>query len=126
MTQLAVFALLSSAVLLAAPATIRRMDGTRIPVKEADDFARKTLAAAHVTGAQIAFVDRGKPGVERGLWPASPGSGVAHEPRDHHLGGVDYHQRQNLCLVGQGEIGIGARLQQTLHGSAIVLERGKD
>ena len=60
MTQLAVFALLGSAVLLAAPATIRRLDGTRIPLKEADDFARKTLAAARVTGAQIAIVDRGK------------------------------------------------------------------
>ena len=60
MTQLAVFALLGSAVLLAVPATIRRLDGTRIPLKEADDFARQTLAAAHVTGAQIAIVDRGK------------------------------------------------------------------
>ncbi len=60
MTQLAVFALLGSGALLAAPPAIRRLDGTRISTKEAADFARKTLAAAHVTGAQIAIVDRGK------------------------------------------------------------------
>lgn len=39
---------------------IRRLDGTTISVAEAEAFARKTLAEAHVTGAQIAVVDRGR------------------------------------------------------------------
>ena len=45
-----------------APSTssIRRLDGTTISVAEADAFARKTLEAAHVTGAQIAVLDRGQ------------------------------------------------------------------
>jgi CubicO group peptidase (beta-lactamase class C family) len=43
----------------AQPASIRRLDGTTISVAEAETFARKTLDAAHVTGAQIAVVDRG-------------------------------------------------------------------
>ena len=43
----------------AAPATIRRLDGTTITTAKAESFARETLAAAHVTGAQIAVLDRG-------------------------------------------------------------------
>lgn len=39
---------------------ITRLDGTRLPVAEADAFARKTLAAARVTGAQIAVLVEGK------------------------------------------------------------------
>ncbi len=41
-------------------ASIRRLDGSRISAKEADSFARKTLEAAHVTGAQIAVLDDGR------------------------------------------------------------------
>jgi len=49
------------AATLAQPAgTIRRLDGSTISFAQADSFARKTLAAAHVTGAQIAIVDRGR------------------------------------------------------------------
>jgi len=45
----------------ATPASsIRRLDGTTIAVTEAEVFARKTLDAAHVTGAQIAVLDRGQ------------------------------------------------------------------
>ena len=45
----------------ATPASsIRRLDDTTIPVAEAEAFARKTLDAAHVTGAQIAVLDRGQ------------------------------------------------------------------
>jgi CubicO group peptidase (beta-lactamase class C family) len=39
---------------------IRRLDGTTISVAEAEAYARKTLAEAHVTGAQIAVVDKGR------------------------------------------------------------------
>ncbi len=46
--------------IFAAEPSIRRLDGSRIPVQEAEDFARRTLAEAHVTGAQIAVIDRGK------------------------------------------------------------------
>jgi CubicO group peptidase (beta-lactamase class C family) len=42
------------------PASIRRLDGTRITTAEAESFAQKTLDAAHVTGAQIAVLDRGR------------------------------------------------------------------
>ena len=52
--------LLLAASLSAAPPFIRRLDGSRLPVAQAEAFALKTLAEAHVTGAQIAFVDRGK------------------------------------------------------------------
>jgi hypothetical protein len=41
------------------PAAIRRLDGTTIATAEAESFARKTLDAAHVTGAQIAVLDDG-------------------------------------------------------------------
>jgi CubicO group peptidase (beta-lactamase class C family) len=41
-------------------ASIRRLDGTTISVADAEGFARATLTAAHVTGAQIAVVDKGK------------------------------------------------------------------
>jgi CubicO group peptidase (beta-lactamase class C family) len=42
------------------PTSIRRLDGTSITTAEAESFARKTLEAAHVTGAQIVIIDQGK------------------------------------------------------------------
>ena len=42
------------------PASIRRLDGTKISTAKAEAFARKTLDDANVTGAQIAVVDKGK------------------------------------------------------------------
>ena len=42
------------------PASIRRLDGSTITAAEAEAFARKTLEAAHVTGAQIVVLDRGR------------------------------------------------------------------
>jgi len=41
-------------------ASIRRLDGTTITIAQAEAFARKTLEEAHVTGAQIAVIDRGR------------------------------------------------------------------
>jgi CubicO group peptidase (beta-lactamase class C family) len=46
--------------LAAAPASIRRLDGSKITVAEAESFAKKTLEANHVTGAQIAVLDNGQ------------------------------------------------------------------
>src|SRR5437763_75028 len=40
--------------------TIRRLDGSHISTADAESFARETLAAAHVTGAQIAVLDQGR------------------------------------------------------------------
>ena len=40
--------------------SIRRLDGSKISIQEADAFAKKTLEAAHVTGAQIVVIDQGK------------------------------------------------------------------
>ncbi len=40
--------------------SIRRLDGSSISVADADAFAKKTLAAAHVTGAQIAVLNNGQ------------------------------------------------------------------
>ena len=58
------FAVLSCGIVVgpgsSAPATIRRLDGTTITTANAESFARETLAAAHVTGAQIAVLDRGR------------------------------------------------------------------
>jgi CubicO group peptidase (beta-lactamase class C family) len=42
------------------PASITRLDGTRITLADAEAFARKTLEANHVTGAQLAVIDRGR------------------------------------------------------------------
>ncbi len=45
---------------LAEERFIRRLDGSRMAVAEAEAFARKTLEAAGVTGAQIVVMDRGQ------------------------------------------------------------------
>jgi CubicO group peptidase (beta-lactamase class C family) len=54
----------TASAICAAPqnkvASIRRLDGTTISVAEAESFARATLTAAHVTGAQIAVVNKGQ------------------------------------------------------------------
>jgi CubicO group peptidase (beta-lactamase class C family) len=47
------------AVELSAADSIRRLDGSKISLHDADVFAKKTLGAAHVTGAQIAVLDNG-------------------------------------------------------------------
>jgi CubicO group peptidase (beta-lactamase class C family) len=47
---------------------IRRLDGSKISIVEADSFAKKTLTGAHVTGAQIAVLDGG-----RLVWSAAYG-----------------------------------------------------
>jgi CubicO group peptidase (beta-lactamase class C family) len=65
MKTLITAAVLLSSVVVAGPAAepakaIRRLDGSTISVAEAESFARTTLAAAHVTGAQIAVLDRGR------------------------------------------------------------------
>jgi len=39
---------------------IRRLDGSKISAEEASAFARQTLQSAHVTGAQLAILDRGR------------------------------------------------------------------
>lgn len=49
--------------------TIRRLDGSRISVEEAQGFAGKTLTNARVTGAQIVILDQGKT-----VWSAAFGS----------------------------------------------------
>jgi len=54
--------------LISPAASLRRLDGSRISVQDADAFAKKTLAAAHVTGAQLAVLDRG-----RLVWSAAYG-----------------------------------------------------
>jgi CubicO group peptidase (beta-lactamase class C family) len=72
-------AVLSFCVLCAAqtpPAkTIRRLDGSTISIPEADAFAKKTLAAAHVTGAEIAVLNHG-----RLVWSAA--YGLRHKDPD--------------------------------------------
>src|ERR1700712_428235 len=40
--------------------TLRRLDGSKIAASEARSFAQSTLDAAHVTGAQIVVLDRGR------------------------------------------------------------------
>lgn len=41
--------------------TITRLDGTKISIAEAEDFASRTLDANQVTGAQIAVIGKGRP-----------------------------------------------------------------
>ena len=57
-------ALLASQALAQPAAQIRRLDGSKISIADADAFARKTLADAHVTGAQIAVLNNGLQGLE--------------------------------------------------------------
>lgn len=65
-TSLVAAALVSACVLGHAAAErptsapIRRLDGSTITTAAAESFARETLAAARVTGAQIAVLDRGR------------------------------------------------------------------
>jgi CubicO group peptidase (beta-lactamase class C family) len=61
-------AAVTGAVASSAPASIRRLDGSTITIADAEAFARKTLESAHVTGAQIAVLDRG-----RLVWSAAYG-----------------------------------------------------
>ncbi len=42
------------------PPPIRRLDGTTITTTEAESYARKTLEDAHVTGAQIVILNKGR------------------------------------------------------------------
>jgi CubicO group peptidase (beta-lactamase class C family) len=44
----------------AADAPIQRLDGTTLSASEADTFAVKTLAAMHVTGAELALINQGR------------------------------------------------------------------
>ncbi|MGH9645647.1 MAG: serine hydrolase domain-containing protein [Bryobacteraceae bacterium] len=53
------FSLFGSSAAEHSTTSIRRLDGTTITTAEARSFAQKTLDAAHVTGAQIAVLDRG-------------------------------------------------------------------
>jgi CubicO group peptidase (beta-lactamase class C family) len=48
--------------------TIQRLDGSKITIAEADSFAKTTLSAAHVTGAQLVVIDGG-----RTVWSAAYG-----------------------------------------------------
>lgn len=64
----AIFCMPSHSFAQSKPATIHRLDGTRISVAEADAFARETLAASKVTGAQIAVLNNG-----RLVWSAAYG-----------------------------------------------------
>jgi CubicO group peptidase (beta-lactamase class C family) len=64
MKSLLMLAILLSPLSLAAdrpkPASIRRLDNTTITTAEAEAFSRKTLAEAHVTGAQLAVLNHGR------------------------------------------------------------------
>jgi CubicO group peptidase (beta-lactamase class C family) len=67
-------ALLAIPILFASTAkpqiigVIRRLDGSKISVRDADAFARKTLAAERVTGAELAVLNKG-----RLVWSAAYG-----------------------------------------------------
>ncbi len=54
------FLFLLAGMMHASAAELHRLDGTKITVEEAKAFAQKTLEKEHVTGAQIAVLDRGK------------------------------------------------------------------
>ncbi len=56
----AMTALFGCAAIYAETRTLRRLDGSTIPVAEAEAFATKVLTEARVTGAQIAVVDRAR------------------------------------------------------------------
>ncbi|HEU0122970.1 MAG TPA: serine hydrolase domain-containing protein [Bryobacteraceae bacterium] len=54
-------ALLGAGVLASAePSTLRRLDGSAISIRDAEELARKTLDAEGVTGAQVAIIQDGR------------------------------------------------------------------
>lgn len=55
-----VLSLCFAASLHAQQAAIRRLDGSSLSQADAEQFAKATLSAQHVTGAQIAILNRGK------------------------------------------------------------------
>ncbi len=59
-TAVAILACVFADSVFANEVSFRRLDGTRIMASEAESFARETLAGAHVTGAQIVVLDRGR------------------------------------------------------------------
>ena len=59
-TALALLALSAPFAKPQAPAEITRLDGTKISLADADAFARKAFANAHVTGAEITILNRGE------------------------------------------------------------------
>ncbi len=62
-------------------AEIKRLDGSRVSIREAEAFATKALADAHVTGAQIAVLNKGKPvwSFAYGLRGKNPDLPMTHE-----------------------------------------------
>lgn len=60
MKRLLLFVLIAAASHVHAADTFRRLDGKRIRIDAATKLARETLAKHNVTGAQIAYVDRGR------------------------------------------------------------------
>ena len=77
--------------------SIRRLDGSSISVADADAFAKKTLAAAHVTGAQIAVLNNGQL-VWSGAYGLRRNVDLPHGRADHHLGCIDHQERlRDLC-----------------------------
>ncbi|MGA9240775.1 MAG: serine hydrolase domain-containing protein [Silvibacterium sp.] len=64
-----------SAIVQPQQNSIRRLDGSSISIADADAFAKKTLAARHVAGAQIAVLNNG-----RLVWSAA--YGLRHKEPD--------------------------------------------
>ena len=58
--KILVWAMFYSLNVQAQQGSIRRLDGSKITIAEAESFARKTLEAAQVTGAQIVVIDNGR------------------------------------------------------------------
>ena len=84
----------------AAEASIQRLDGTTLSASEADAFAAKTLAAMHVTGAELALINRGHL-----VWSLAYGQRRKDPPlpmdlMTEHLGRI--HYQECLCDLRDG------------------------
>ena len=60
MRRLLPFALAAVTTAFAQQPAIMRLDGTAITTADAESFARQTLTAQHVTGAELAVLNHGK------------------------------------------------------------------
>ena len=58
--MVALLAFSASAAQVQVSGSMHRLDGSKISIQEADAFAKKTLAAAHVTGAELAIINHGR------------------------------------------------------------------
>jgi CubicO group peptidase (beta-lactamase class C family) len=78
--------------------SITRLDGSRISIPNASKLAREILTAQHITGAQVAVVDRGQLVWSEAFGMRWFGSAAPDGANDDYVGSVDHEKcLRNVC-----------------------------